>query len=151
MLVVLNEWVFHDLLGENGEEEQRLTAAFLNAFHASSDKLVWPRGGLWAQKAYRLMRRSDVHLRNTAKQFHSLIRNPDRAVRVGTQSGAVPEELADRVPPEDAYLVEAYMVAGADVLVTTDRELYEALVDSELVSCQLRDEFLDRYPFRPLV
>ena len=40
MIVVLNEWVFHDLLGENGEEDQRLTAAFLNTFHASSDKLV---------------------------------------------------------------------------------------------------------------
>ena len=145
MIVVLNEWVFHDLLGENGEEDQRLTAAFLNAFHASSDKLVCPTGGLWAQKAYRLMRRSDVHLRNTAKQFHTLIRNSDRAVHVGTQRGDVPGELPDALPAEDVYLVEAYMIASADVLVTTDHKLYEALADSELVSCQLRDEFLNGY------
>ena len=145
MIVVLNEWVFHDLLGENGEEAQRQTAAFLNAFRASNDKLVWPTGGLWAQKAYRLMRRSDIRLRNTAKQFHSLIRNPDRAVRVETQSGGVPRELADRVPPEDAYLVGAYVIADADVLVTTDRPLHEALVDSESVSCLMRDEFLVEY------
>ena len=145
MIVVLNEWVFHDLLGENGEENQRLTATFLNALHASDDKLVWPTGGLWAQKAYRLMRRSDVHLRNTARQFHTLIRNSDRVVHVGMQCVDVPELLLDSLPAEDVYLVEAYMIAHADVLVTTDHELYEALAESESVSCQLRNEFLDGY------
>ena len=50
MILVLNEWVFHDLLGDNGEAVQRQTAAFLNAFHASHDKLVLPREPRWTRK-----------------------------------------------------------------------------------------------------
>ena len=145
MIVVLNEWVFHDLLGENGEELQRQTATFLNAFHASRDKLVWPGEHRWTQKAYRLMTQADARLRNTANQFRTLVYNSDRVVDVRKQEGDVPEELADALPAEDAYLAEAYVTANADVLVTTDRELYEALVDSESVACQMRDEFLDGY------
>ena len=57
----------------------------------------------------------------------------------------VPEELLDSLPAEDAYLVEAYLSAGADTLVTTDRGLYEALADSESISCWTRDEFLNGY------
>ena len=145
MIVVLNEWVFHDLLGENGEELQRQTATFLNAFHASRDKLVWPGEQRWTQKAFGLMTQTDARLRNTTKQFHSIIRNADRAIYVGTQRGDVPEELRNSLPPKDVYLVEAYIAAGADVLVTTDQSLHEALADSESVSCQLRDGFLTEY------
>ena len=134
MIVVLNEWIFHDLLGENGEDDQRRTAAFLNAFRASNDKLVWPTDSHWVQKAYLLMRRSDVRLRSTAKQFHSLIRNSDRVLQVGMQRVDVPEELRGSLPADDAYLVEAYIAAGADVLVTTDHGLHEALSDSESVA-----------------
>ena len=145
MIVVLNEWVFHDLLGENGKEALRQTATFLNAFRASNDKLVLPRESRWTQKAYRLMTQTDARLRNTANQFRALVYDSDRVVDVRMQEGGVPEELADALPAEDAYLVEAYMAAGADVLVTTDEKLHEALVDSKSISCQLREEFLDGY------
>ena len=146
MILVLNEWVFHDLLGENGEAVQQQTAAFLNAFHASRDKLVWPGEHRWSQKAYQLMTQGDARLRNTSKQFHSLIRGSDRVVDVRTTVPVdVPEEIRDSLPAEDAYLVEAYLSAGADTLVTTDRGLYEALSGYEAVSCRLRDEFLIGY------
>ncbi len=55
MILVLNEWIFHDLLGENGRDRQWETATFLKAFHLSSDRLVLPREGRWTQKAYGLM------------------------------------------------------------------------------------------------
>ena len=48
MILVLNEWVFHDLLGENGEAVQRETAVFLNDFYTSHDKLVLPREPRWS-------------------------------------------------------------------------------------------------------
>ena len=68
MILVLNEWVFHDLLGENGEAVQRETAVFLNDFYTSHDKLVLPREPRWSQKAYQLMTLGDARLRNTSKQ-----------------------------------------------------------------------------------
>ena len=113
MILVLNEWVFHDLLGDNGEVVQQQTAAFLNAFHASRDKLVWPGEPRWTQKAYQLMTLGDARLRNTSKQFHSLIRDLNRVIDVRTTERVeVPEELRLSLPAEDVYLVEAYTVRG---------------------------------------
>ena len=146
MILVLNEWVFHDLLGDNGEAFQRQTAAFLNAFHASRDKLVLPREPRWTRKAHRVMGQGDARLRNSSKQLKTLIYNSDRAVDVQTTARLdAPEELRDSLPEEDVYLVEAYLSAGADTLVTTDQGLHEALADSVVVSCRLRDEFLSGY------
>ena len=144
MILVLNEWIFHDLLGENGEVAQQETAAFLNVFHASSDKLALPNERRWMQKAYRLLTLNDAPLRNTCKQFHSLIQDSDRTIHArGMSSDEMPDEL--RVPAEDLYLIAAYLSVNADTLITTDQGLYEALVDSDLVSCQLRSEFMARY------
>ena len=146
MILVLNEWVFHDLLGDNGEVVQQQTAAVLNAFHASRDKLVWPGERRWTQKAYQLMTLGDARLRNTSKQFHSLILDLNRVIDVRTTERVeVPEELRLSLPAEDVYLVEAYLSAGADTLVTTDEKLHKPLACSEAVSCRLRDEFLSGY------
>ena len=146
MILVLNEWVFHDLLGENGEAVQRETAIFLNDFYTSHDKLVLPREPRWSQKAYQLMTLGDARLRNTSKQFHSLIRDLNRVIDVRTTERVeVPEELRLSLPAEDVYLVEAYLSAGAETLVTTDEKLHKPLACSEAVSCRLRDEFLSGY------
>ena len=146
MILVLNEWVFHDLLGENGEAVQRETAVFLNDFYTSHDKLVLPREPRWSQKAYQLMTLGDARLRNTSKQFHSLIRDLNRVIDVRTTERVeVPEDLRLSLPAEDVYLVEAYLSAGAETLVTTDEKLHNPLACSEAVSCRLRDEFLIGY------
>ena len=146
MILVLNEWVFHELLGQNGEAVQREAAVFLNDFHASRDKLVLPRERRWMQKAYQLMTQGDARVRNTSKQFHSLMLDSSRVVDVrATAPVDVPEELRDSLPAEDTYLVEAYLSADADTLVTTDQGLHDALTNYEPVSCRMRDEFLGGY------
>ena len=146
MILVLNEWIFHDLLGENGVEAQREAVEFLRKFHSTCHKLVLPKEPRWTQKAYRLMTQTDARLRGISKQFHSLIRNSDRVIDVrNTAPEHVPEEIHLCLPAEDEYLVTAYLSAGANSLVTADRPLYDALVDSAEVSCRLRDEFLTEY------
>ena len=146
MILVLNEWIFHDLLGENGVEVQRETSRFLNEFYLSHDNLVLPKEPRWTQKAYRMMTQSDARLRVISKQFHTLILNSDRVIDVrNTSPEHVPEELHLCLPAEDEYLVTAYLFAGADALVTADHPLYEALADSTEVSCRLREEFLNEY------
>ena len=42
MILVLNEWVFHDLLFDNGDPAFRETARFLVALQTSEDVLVIP-------------------------------------------------------------------------------------------------------------
>ena len=150
MIIVLNEWVFHDLWGENGEEKQKQSEQFLKTFQGSSDRLVVPAPGQhrWLNKVYELMERShsDSRLRLIGRLFRSLIGNSERAVRIQPEDAIeVRPELLPQLPEEDVYLVSAYVSANADVLVTTDHELYESLVDSGLVACQLRDKFLAGY------
>lgn len=42
MLLVLNEWLFHDLLNENGAAAFQETAEFTIALERSADRLVVP-------------------------------------------------------------------------------------------------------------
>ena len=74
----------------------------------------------------------------------SLLLDSERAIWQLT-TPAISEELLGKLPKEDVYLVSAYLSVGADVLVTTNQKLYDSLVGSELVSCQMRDDFLSDY------
>ena len=146
MLYVLNEWVFHDLLGENGGDAFKKTAEFLTSFDRSTDKLVIPTEERWTQKAYLLMRMTDVRGRQVSKIFRSLLLNSDRAVRLTPEDlPQIAQELQDQAPPEDLYLVLAYVATNADHLITTDEKLHSALDQHDEVNCRLRDEFLTSY------
>ena len=146
MLYVLNEWVFHDLLGENGDNRFKDTGRFLVAFHRSDDRLVTPPKRRWNEKAYRLMQTTDPRGRQISQAFHSLLRDSNRAVRHTPEDlPAISQELQELTPPEDLYLVLAYVATNADLLVTTDEKLHAALAQSDEVSCQLRSEFLAAY------
>ena len=146
MLYVLNEWVFHDLLGENGDDTFKDTGRFLVAFHRSDDRLVTPPERRWNEKAYRLMQMTDPRGRQISQLFHSLLRDSNRAVRP-TPEGlpAIAQVLRDETPPEDLYLVLAYLATDADLLVTTDEKLHSALAQRDEVDCRLRNGFLVAY------
>ncbi len=146
MIVVLNEWIFHDLYGSNGDRRQREAARLLGYLVRSDDVLVVPDEPRWIDKANRLMRFMDARRRAISKVFRSLYDNSDRTIRVRSESTAeVPPELQDQIPEEDVYLVSAYLSADADVLVTTDVPLYESMAGSDLVTCRMREDFLADY------
>ena len=146
MIVVLNEWIFHDLQGDNGPERRRRTRAFMEAFESSSDRLVIPNEPRWLRKAYGLMRRQEPEGKAVGKLVRRMLSNPKLAVQVETDAAPIPEDLLRETPSEDIYLVEAYLSAGADTLVTTDEGLHGALADFAVVDCLLRDDFLAGYP-----
>ncbi|MCH8311042.1 MAG: hypothetical protein IIB17_11195 [Chloroflexi bacterium] len=58
----------------------------------------------------------------------------------------LPESIAEQTPEEDHYLVQLYLAAEADLLVTSDVKLHDALDSVESVKVQLRDDFLQSYP-----
>ena len=144
MILVLNEWLFEDLLGRNGSNKQEETRRFLLALETSEDKFVIPSKKRWNDKGYSLMTQRDIRLQMISKLFNSLRLNSDKAI-VQVTTPEIPEALLDQLPKEDVYLVSAYLSAGADLLITTDRGLFDSLADSELVSCQMRDKFLSGY------
>ena len=54
MIPVLNEWVFHDLLRENGAQAFLETSAFLSSFCDSEHRLIVPYEPRWHDKANQL-------------------------------------------------------------------------------------------------
>jgi hypothetical protein len=146
MLIVLNEWIFHDLRGDNGPLRQSEAEDLLSALGVSTDRIVVPDESPWTSKAYQMMKLSDPRRKLSSQAFFGLCVDSNRALRVPTEGiEVIPEELLNQPPVEDVYLVSAYLSGNADVLVTTDVPLYEALADSELVTCRMRDDFLGDY------
>ena len=90
------------------------------------------------------MRQGDSRLIAISKLLHSLLRNTDKALPQSA-TPEIPADLLSSLPQEDVYLVSAYLSTEADLLITTDWGLFDSVADSELVSCQMRDEFLSGY------
>ena len=53
MILVINEWIFEDLIGENGQDRFKETAEFVVRLSSSDDKLVMPVEQRWREKANR--------------------------------------------------------------------------------------------------
>ena len=146
MTLLLNEWIFHDLLGDNGPEWFRSTAAFVVKLDSSDDRIVMPTEERWRRKAYQLMTATSPTQREVSKLLHSLLRNTERCIRLQPEDiPAVPEGSYYWVPSEDVYLIESYVASGADLLVTTDETLFDAVREHGSVECQMRDDFLLGY------
>ena len=146
MILVLNEWVFHDLLFENGDLAFQETVRFLVAFGESEDILVIPAEERWQRKVFQLMTMSDTRRRLVSRLLRSLILDADRTIQIQPEEDPpVPQELLDRLPCEDVYLVLAYISAGADLLITTDRGLFCAIGEHDDVNCRMREDFLPWY------
>ena len=143
MILVLNEWVFHDLLFENDDPAFQETAQFLVDFAESEDVLVIPAEQRWNRKAFQLMTMTDTRIRLVSRLLHSLMRDADRTIRIQPEADPpVPQEFLDRLPSEDGYLVLAYVSAGADLLITTDRGLFCSIGEHDAVNCRMREDFL---------
>jgi len=134
----LDEWLLHDLLGENGPRRQEEARALLEAILKRCDRILFPPKSPWAKKAYALAGRGEPHLRKLA----GFLYNPQKA-----PIPEDPEEEPDLTPiPEaDRYLVRAALGGKAHLLVTTDEELRRALEEAGLIPVRGRGEFLKEY------
>ena len=146
VILVINEWIFHDLLSENGPEAYEATADFLRRLFQSDDRIVMPHEPRWRNKAYQLMTSTMPALRPLSQLFHRLLRDLDRCVIVNPEDISPPPGVGyDWAPPEDVYLIEAYIAANADLLVTTDETLFDKVAEHGQFNCQMRDAFLADY------
>jgi predicted nucleic acid-binding protein len=147
--LVLDEWVWADLNGENGEEAQRETFRLLQRVFEKCDQLVAVEGSQFLRKYSNMMARqiSLGDLRRTIiKVFKAqFFLNSEKLHCL--QEGSLPDtppELEHKVKEDDQYLVRAYLAANADLLVTTDNPLMEALSECG-IRCMNRDTFISSY------
>ena len=105
MILVINEWIFHDLLFDNGADRFRSTAKFVVNLDNSDDRIVMPTEERWRRKAFQLMTAHSPAQRQVSQLFHSLLRNTDRCIRLlPPDIPGNPQDPYDWAPPEDVYL-----------------------------------------------
>lgn len=145
--LILNEWVIHDLSGENGQERQTETYQFLERVERKCDHLVLLRGSSWMTKAFQLMKESDERLVYYSKFLQgSFLSNLSKCKIFDTNEiAAIPRNVQAVVPSDDSYLIALYLTEPKSIIVTTDVKLVEALSKLSNITVRLRDEFLTDY------
>jgi predicted nucleic acid-binding protein len=145
--IVVDEWLLHDLSGENGRKAQGQAYRFLLKLKDKCDRLVVLRGSVWAQKAYALMKSLDREVQRLSKFLHRGILQDLQKCRYfeTNEIHSLSQDVASQIPRKDVYLVEVYCSSGADMLLTTDGPLRDVLRDVGTVNVRLREEFLTEY------
>jgi hypothetical protein len=147
--MVLNEWILHDLRGDNGPERQLAAGTYMQALKQKRDQIVVLRGSRWTQKAFELMAVSSPQVRILSQRLHlAILRDSDRCRYIETtQIEPLPTDLADEVPMDDVYLFQTAQAAGETLLVTSDGRLIDRVKSAvnRGIHLRARDEFLQEY------
>ena len=146
-LLVINEWIFQDIKGENGQLARDETARFLTQFKQGQDKFAVLKVSPWAKKADELMGHGDFRIRTLSKLMRSMIFDLSkcRILQPEDVEAAAPQDAITAAPEEDVYLIQTYYAADADLLISTDRDLLEAFESCQDIHVMHRDAFLNDY------
>ena len=146
-MLVINEWIFHDLQRENGRERHIETFRFLQDLQHRRERLAFLKESDWAAKAWGLMGSNDPHIKPLSRLLQKLLMDSNKCLILQPEAveGAAPQDAIDASPEEDVYLIQTYYAAGADLLVTTDEGLLDAFESREDVQVVHRDDFLKNY------
>lgn len=143
-LLVIDEWILHDI-GENNRND---AYRFLTRLQTQPDRIVITRDDPWSRKAFQLMKasglRGDPVLRKLSQLLHSVLNDSSCCLQLlSTRTTLLPPSQAALLPRKDLYLVETYMRASADLLVTHDGPLLTALSNHcPQVNAQTKGDFL---------
>ena len=146
---VINEWLWHDLSGENGTEAQTESLKAVIQFRNSKHRLVVAEGSSFDQKAWKLCKSHDMMIRQVVVRDYVLAVRWDlnRCVVLKPHNMAeLPDDLAHSTKPDDHYLLRCLLSVEEAILVTTDGDLCEAVVRAQK-PCLSREQFLAEYLF----
>jgi hypothetical protein len=147
--LIINEWLFHDLGGENGREAQERAYEFLLALRDGDDCIAALRPSRWMDKAYALMKVTSPEIRILSKLLHlGILLDSAKCLYVEADNlDDLPVPLAEEVPGDDAYLFQTALAIGAKVIVTSDKRLIGLAGSAPEFDIQLRlrDEFIAEY------
>ena len=156
---IINEWLLHDLLGDNGEKAQEESSQFLDAFIQQADGIIVLASSPWMDKAGHLMAQSTLPLRRISQRLQRGILRDSQQCRILQQEELreLPAELRNllsegKIDSDDEYLLQIWCSAPVAVncLVTTDTRLRQALAEHYPgIRTVHRDEFLANYPAPP--
>ena len=145
-LFILDEWLWSDASGENGNVRQRETFQFVFAIFHICDRIVVVRGSKFQDKASSFWKHTDTARRTFARFFtESILYNSAKTQFLDPdQLAALPDNLMQETQPEDRHLAQAQLTTRDSIVITTDTGLISAL-EHHRVPCKHRDNFVADY------
>jgi hypothetical protein len=147
--IVINEWIFHDMRGENGLSAQVRVEAFLEALKDGADRIVVLRGSSWASKAWDMWNQDDANIQLLSKLLYlGILVDPRKCQYLeANEVQPLPPDLDEQVPCDDVYLFQTALVGNAEMIVTTDTRLLERVTNANRhgIRLLLRDDFFREY------
>ena len=146
--IVVDEWLFHDLLGENGSTKQHETFAFLNKLIEKCDKIVVLSNSPFEVKTKDLIRKSenDPVIRGMSQFFKTaILLNHKKTVLLNLRELKPLQGHLSKVPEADQYLFQAYVKLrnkGSFILTTDNRWGHNVV---KKASVKMRDSFVPDY------
>jgi len=155
MVLILDEWLFHDLGNDNGKERQKETFYFLLKIKERDDKIVLIKNSKHWRKFWSFPERFFKNLE--IKKKMKVLKN---SFFLDSNKTLIIEELDDShylgdninifkdMNPDDYYLLSAYIKVKDDglnpIIITTDNKLKQTLEKHQL-NIEFRDEFIKNY------
>ena len=146
---VVDEWLWADLGGENGQMAQRQSFLFLEKIFELCDQLITVEDSPFIKKFYNLCKEASLGdpKQKIVKVFkNQFLLNAQKLKLIKKQDlQELPPKFVPMVKEDDHYLIQAYLSSQADLIVTTDNPLIEVLNNQSSVNCQDRNSFLSDY------
>ncbi len=146
-LYILNEWLWADIVGENGPPNRSEALALIERLQQSSDQIVIVQSSPFEAKSFGACKSQDLLTSRIAGVFMKAIRQDLTHCRILGPDEIEPlpvEFRRDGVKPDDDYLVQAQRACSDATIVTTDRPL-AAILGKHGVPWLFRDVFLKAY------
>ncbi len=147
--IVVDEWLFHDLLGQNGDQKKEETFNFLNRLVKRCDKIVILKGSPFEEKIYNLTKESgrDPYLKGISQFFRTtIITNSQKTILVEEDAiSPLPDYLMELVPRKDQYLFQAHLKVPNSFILTADGGWSPKLLKQKSIKVKMRDPFLKNY------
>ncbi len=149
-LFIIDEWMWHDLSGENGVEKQRETLRFLELLYNKCDKIATIKSSRFEEKFFDFLKSAeDIISREIAKFYkYNIFYNSEKYLRE-EETQTVSENTLSEIKLDDRYLAKLYYIVKRQhkiecLIITTDEPLINVLTKHK-IQCEHRDSFLHRY------
>lgn len=149
--IVIDEWLFHDLLGENEDKGERQEEAwrFLFKLLKICDRIVILEGSPFATKMWQFIKQSenDPLKRTLSKFFHNeiAINSSKTLLLLKEEVSPLPKHLLKLIPLDDQYLFQAHLSVKDSFILTSDERWPHKLLIHKSVKIEMRDPYLKAY------
>jgi len=140
---IVDEWLWHDVRGENGEKRRAEAFRFLETLYEKCDMLVTLKQSPFEQKFFETCKHAEVRTRAIVRffRFH-IYSNQEKYLALQEDDCSFVLEGVT-VNPDDVYLARL-AASGYGTVITSDHPLMQILQERN-IPCVHRDELLGQY------